>query len=93
MIYAFSNPRVRSLLERLMGSNVVRVTDRQYMLGLQIRNREDHEQRVRRRIENRELAEVCCFRILLRRCILTVEIAIHFSLNRIEMLAIISTQK
>lgn len=63
VIYAFSNPRVRSLLERLMSSHVVRVTDRQYMLKLQLRTRQDHEERVRKRIENRELAEVRVLRI------------------------------
>ncbi|XP_046677362.1 uncharacterized protein LOC124365426 [Homalodisca vitripennis] len=54
----FSQPRVRSRLERLMGTNVVRITDRNYMQKLQMRIREDHEESVRKRIHDREVGEV-----------------------------------
>lgn len=57
VVYAFSDRRVRSLLERLMGTNVVRVTDRNFMLKLQSKRREDHEERLMNRIRQRELGE------------------------------------
>lgn len=53
---SFSHPRVRSRLERLMGSSVVRITDRGYMQRLQLRLREDHEENVRKRIHDREVS-------------------------------------
>ncbi|XP_054285309.1 uncharacterized protein LOC129001878 isoform X1 [Macrosteles quadrilineatus] len=55
---SFSQPRVRSRLERLMGTSVVRITDRNYMQKLQTRIREDHEESVRKRIHDREVGEV-----------------------------------
>ncbi|KAK3907277.1 A disintegrin and metalloproteinase with thrombospondin motifs 20 [Frankliniella fusca] len=47
-----------SRLERLMGTNVVRITDRKYMLELQRRLREDHIRGVRERIRAREVDEL-----------------------------------
>ncbi|XP_011304948.1 uncharacterized protein [Fopius arisanus] len=56
--YAFSNPPVRSKLEMLMGSNVVRLTDRRYMLKLMARIRQDYENRQQSRIEERKKNEL-----------------------------------
>ncbi|XP_067002327.1 uncharacterized protein [Anabrus simplex] len=54
---SFSHPAVRSRLEQLMGSNVVRITDRRYMQTLQQRIREDHMQCLEKRIKEREEEE------------------------------------
>ncbi|XP_069687499.1 uncharacterized protein [Periplaneta americana] len=56
--YAFNHPHVRSRLERVMGSNVVRLTDRDYMLKLQGRINEDIVSMQQRRIRQREAEEV-----------------------------------
>ncbi|XP_046736405.1 uncharacterized protein LOC124405506 isoform X2 [Diprion similis] len=54
--YAFSYSLVRSRLEMLMGTNVVRLTDRRYMQKLIIRIRQDYEasqqERVAKRVTN-----------------------------------------
>ncbi|XP_033215807.1 uncharacterized protein LOC117172121 isoform X1 [Belonocnema kinseyi] len=56
--YAISHPTVRSRLETLMGSNVVRLTDRKYMLKLMSKIREDHETKQQNRIEERKKREL-----------------------------------
>ncbi|XP_008214900.1 uncharacterized protein LOC103317755 isoform X2 [Nasonia vitripennis] len=56
--YAFSCPTVRSRLELLMGSNVVRLTDRKYMLRLMSRIRQDHESQQEARIQDRKTREL-----------------------------------
>ncbi|KAK0072698.1 hypothetical protein PV325_010943, partial [Microctonus aethiopoides] len=48
------NPPVRSRLETLMGSNVVRLTDRKYMLRLVAKIRQDYENHQQKRIEERK---------------------------------------
>ncbi|XP_033215815.1 uncharacterized protein LOC117172121 isoform X2 [Belonocnema kinseyi] len=53
-----SHPTVRSRLETLMGSNVVRLTDRKYMLKLMSKIREDHETKQQNRIEERKKREL-----------------------------------
>nr|CAD7410291.1 unnamed protein product [Timema cristinae] len=54
----FNHPHVRARLEELMGSNIVRVTDRAYMQRLQQRIHEDHVTRQQERIAVREAEEV-----------------------------------
>ncbi|XP_057326540.1 uncharacterized protein LOC130668324 isoform X2 [Microplitis mediator] len=56
--YAFSSPQVRSRLELLMGSNVVRLTDRKYMLRLMAKLRQDFESKQLNRIEERKNNEL-----------------------------------
>uniref|UniRef100_A0A1B6DSZ3 Uncharacterized protein n=3 Tax=Clastoptera arizonana TaxID=38151 RepID=A0A1B6DSZ3_9HEMI len=56
--YGFANSRVRSRVEKLIGSNIVRATDYVYMQELQKRLREDHEETVDKGIHNIELQEV-----------------------------------
>ncbi|XP_054282935.1 uncharacterized protein LOC129000082 [Macrosteles quadrilineatus] len=58
VVYGFSNPAVKYRLELLMGSYVVRATDKTYMLTLGHRMREDFEDTVRKRIKDRAQAEV-----------------------------------
>lgn len=53
--FSFNNPRIRSRLEKLMGSNVVRITDRKYMIKLQERIKEDHLENQKKRIQEREV--------------------------------------
>ncbi|XP_063974543.1 uncharacterized protein LOC135161158 [Diachasmimorpha longicaudata] len=55
---SFSNPPVRSKLEMLMGSSVVRLTDRRYMLKLMARIRQDYERRQEGRIDERKKNEL-----------------------------------
>ncbi|XP_031786546.1 uncharacterized protein LOC103317755 isoform X1 [Nasonia vitripennis] len=55
---SFSCPTVRSRLELLMGSNVVRLTDRKYMLRLMSRIRQDHESQQEARIQDRKTREL-----------------------------------
>lgn len=52
---SFSHPHIRSRLERLMGTSVVRMTDRNYMQKLQERILEDHLEKQRLRIKKREV--------------------------------------
>ncbi|XP_024939200.1 uncharacterized protein LOC107266164 isoform X2 [Cephus cinctus] len=56
--YALSYPPVRTRLEMLMGSNVVRLTDRKYMLKLMSRIRQDYESQQKIRIEERKKNEL-----------------------------------
>ncbi|KAG5675071.1 hypothetical protein PVAND_005006 [Polypedilum vanderplanki] len=54
----FNLPRVSQQLERLMGSSVVRLTDRKYMLDLQKRIQEDYHDTLMKRISNRQASEL-----------------------------------
>ncbi|KAJ8969683.1 hypothetical protein NQ317_006652 [Molorchus minor] len=54
----FCNPRIRSRLERLMGTNLVLLTDRIYMQRLQERILEDYEEAMDKRIKAREDQEM-----------------------------------
>ncbi|KAK9686465.1 hypothetical protein QE152_g37174 [Popillia japonica] len=54
----FSHPHVRSRLEKLMGSNVVSLTDRGYMQRLQERILEDYAQNMCKRIATRQAEEM-----------------------------------
>lgn len=56
--YAFSHPHVTARLEKLMASNLVSLTDRDYMQRLQERIREDYADTIEKRILNRESAEL-----------------------------------
>uniref|UniRef100_A0ABD2VRU6 Uncharacterized protein n=1 Tax=Trichogramma kaykai TaxID=54128 RepID=A0ABD2VRU6_9HYME len=55
---AFSYCPVKSRLEGLMNSSVVRLTDRKYMLKLMSRIRQDYESKQEARIEERKYAEL-----------------------------------
>lgn len=55
--YSFNLPRVSAQLERLMGTNVVHLTDREYMTELRRRINEDFNEMLNKRIENREVCE------------------------------------
>ncbi|KAI4466163.1 cuticle protein [Holotrichia oblita] len=57
-LYRFSHPHVRSRLEKLMGSNVVSLTDRGYMQRLQERILEDYAQNMCKRIATRQAEEM-----------------------------------
>uniref|UniRef100_A0A336M5W6 CSON010655 protein n=1 Tax=Culicoides sonorensis TaxID=179676 RepID=A0A336M5W6_CULSO len=50
---SFNLPRVTAQLEKLMGTNVVRLTDRKYMQELQKRIKEDYCATLEKRIDNR----------------------------------------
>ncbi|CAO1395445.1 unnamed protein product [Diamesa tonsa] len=54
----FNLPRVAGFLERLMGSSVVRLTDRKYMLDLQKRIQEDYYDTLMKRISQRQASEL-----------------------------------
>lgn len=56
--YAFSHPHVTSRLEKLMASNLVCLTDRDYMQRLQERIIEDNADTIDKRILNRESTEL-----------------------------------
>lgn len=56
--FRFSHPHVRSRLEKLMGSNVVSLTDRGYMQRLQERILEDYAQNMNKRISTRQTEEM-----------------------------------
>ncbi|XP_044267488.1 uncharacterized protein LOC123013168 isoform X2 [Tribolium madens] len=56
--YAFSHPHVTSRLEKLMGSNLVSLTDRDYMQKLQERILEDYAESMDKRIKVRENEEM-----------------------------------
>lgn len=56
VICSFNFPRVSAQLERLMGTNVVRLTDRKYMMDLRRRIHEDFNEMLAKRIENREVS-------------------------------------
>ncbi|GAB0096800.1 hypothetical protein DMENIID0001_123680 [Sergentomyia squamirostris] len=55
---SFNLPRVSSQLERLMGTNVVRLTDRKYMQELRKRITEDYNVVLQKRIAQREAKEI-----------------------------------
>ncbi|XP_016983146.1 probable DNA double-strand break repair Rad50 ATPase isoform X1 [Drosophila rhopaloa] len=54
----FNLPRISARLERLMGTNVVKLTDRAYMKELRERIDEDYRKQLLSRIRARELKEV-----------------------------------
>lgn len=54
-MYSFNLTRVSAQLERLMGTNVVRLTDRKYMMELRQRIHEDFNEMLAKRIETREV--------------------------------------
>ncbi|XP_016983147.1 probable DNA double-strand break repair Rad50 ATPase isoform X2 [Drosophila rhopaloa] len=58
VIVAFNLPRISARLERLMGTNVVKLTDRAYMKELRERIDEDYRKQLLSRIRARELKEV-----------------------------------
>lgn len=49
-------PRVTAQLEKLMGTNVVRLTDRKYMQELQRRIQQDYNVTLEKRISEREVS-------------------------------------
>nr|NP_001369120.1 uncharacterized protein Dmel_CG46025, isoform E [Drosophila melanogaster]QJC20902.1 uncharacterized protein Dmel_CG46025, isoform E [Drosophila melanogaster] len=55
---SFNLPRISARLERLMGTNVVKLTDRSYMKELRERIDEDYRKQLLSRIRARELKEV-----------------------------------
>ncbi|XP_052867848.1 trichohyalin [Anopheles cruzii] len=55
--YSVNLPRVTAQLEKLMGTNVVRLTDRKYMQELQRRIQEDYNVTLEKRITERENRE------------------------------------
>ncbi|XP_023296347.2 centrosome-associated protein CEP250 isoform X1 [Lucilia cuprina] len=61
----FNLPRISAALERLMGTNVVRLTDRNYMKELRERIEDDYRANLQKRIKARELKEVERERILI----------------------------
>lgn len=54
---SFNLPRISAALERLMGTNVVRLTDRNYMKELRERIEDDYRQQLNKRICAREVSE------------------------------------
>ncbi|XP_057666175.1 uncharacterized protein LOC130899968 isoform X1 [Diorhabda carinulata] len=56
--YAFFHPLIRLRLEKLMGTNVCSLTDRDYMTRLQIRILEDYAEKMDKRIKTREAEEL-----------------------------------
>uniref|UniRef100_A0A1B6KYD6 Uncharacterized protein n=1 Tax=Graphocephala atropunctata TaxID=36148 RepID=A0A1B6KYD6_9HEMI len=58
VVYGFANRRVRSRIERLMGNYVVEATNKNFMLRLKQRSRDVYEEDMKRRIQDREIAEV-----------------------------------
>lgn len=73
VVYSFNNPRVRSLIERLMGTDVVRITDREFMMELQKAKREYHEKRVQKIILDRMVGEVERVKLLILKGKMPVE--------------------
>ncbi|XP_065357807.1 cytadherence high molecular weight protein 2 [Calliphora vicina] len=65
VVVAFNLPRISAALERLMGTNVVRLTDRNYMKELRERIEDDYRANLQKRIKARELKEVERERILI----------------------------
>lgn len=61
-LFSFNMPRVSAQLERLMGTNVVRLTDRKYMMDLRRRIHEDYNDMLAKRIENREVSKLLFFK-------------------------------
>ncbi|XP_045511656.1 uncharacterized protein LOC123706428 [Colias croceus] len=56
--YAFAHPHVRARLEKHMGSNLVRLTDKSYMTELEERIRAVNEENLNKRISSRVLDEM-----------------------------------
>ncbi|XP_021205681.1 uncharacterized protein LOC101744184 [Bombyx mori] len=56
--YAFAHPHVRARLEKHMGSNLVRLTDKNYMTELEERIRAVNEENLNKRISSRVLDEM-----------------------------------
>ncbi|XP_021703335.1 intracellular protein transport protein uso1 isoform X2 [Aedes aegypti] len=56
--YTVNLPRVTAQLEKLMGTNVVRLTDRKYMQELQRRIQQDYNVTLEKRISEREAKEL-----------------------------------
>ncbi|XP_026487537.1 uncharacterized protein LOC113394441 isoform X1 [Vanessa tameamea] len=56
--YAFTHPHVRARLEKHMGSNLVRLTDKTYMTELEERIRAVNEENLNKRISSRVLDEM-----------------------------------
>ncbi|XP_065083615.1 calponin homology domain-containing protein DDB_G0272472 isoform X1 [Ochlerotatus camptorhynchus] len=56
--YTVNLPRVTAQLEKLMGTNVVRLTDRKYMQELQRRIQQDYNVTLEKRINEREAKEL-----------------------------------
>lgn len=54
--HSFNLPRISARLERLMGTNVVKLTDRTYMKQLRDRIDEDYRQQLDARIRSREVS-------------------------------------
>ncbi|XP_017838376.1 probable DNA double-strand break repair Rad50 ATPase isoform X2 [Drosophila busckii] len=65
VIVAFNLPRISARLERLMGTNVVKLTDRAYMKELRERIDEDYRRKLLARIKAREIREVERERLLI----------------------------
>ncbi|XP_060822277.1 uncharacterized protein LOC132910524 [Bombus pascuorum] len=53
--YAINYPPVKSRLEKVMGTHIVRLTDRKYMLQLMSKLLQDHMEQQETRIEKRKL--------------------------------------
>ncbi|XP_055593900.1 uncharacterized protein LOC129745090 [Uranotaenia lowii] len=66
--YTVNLPRVTATLEKLMGTNVVRLTDRKYMQELQRRIQEDYNVTLEKRIAEREAKEMERERNLILTC-------------------------
>lgn len=58
-MYSFNLPRVSAQLEKLMGTNVVRLTDRKYMQELRKRIQDDYNATLQKRISQREVVMLC----------------------------------
>ncbi|CAH2988548.1 unnamed protein product [Chilo suppressalis] len=56
--YAFAHPHVRARLEKHMGSNLVKLTDKSYMTELEERIRAVNEENLNKRISSRVLDEM-----------------------------------
>lgn len=54
-IFSFNLPRISARLQRLMGTNVVRLTDRKYMQQLRNKIDEDYKNQLDKRIQTREV--------------------------------------
>lgn len=58
---SFNLPRVSAQLEKLMGTNVVRLTDRKYMQELRKRIQDDYNATLQKRISQREVTVIIMF--------------------------------
>lgn len=56
LAHSFNLPRISARLERLMGTNVVKLTDRAYMKELRERIDEDYRKQLLARIRAREVS-------------------------------------